>query len=103
MSDQVGLRELERRWRHIFATLHAGGEVSPGMRLRTEGMMEMLVLLGLSSSQELQLAMAACYGEEFGTSLEQAWGLQWRELFPFPQIPGFGQRAPVYPSTHDEA
>jgi hypothetical protein len=102
MSSQVGHRELERRWRHIFATLNAGGEVAPAVRLRAEGMMETLVLLDLSSAQELQGAMAECYREEFGVTLETAWGRQWQELFPFPQIPGYGQRAPVYPSTPDE-
>ena len=51
---------------------------------------------------DLQAAMAACYGEVFGTTLEQEWGCQWHELFPFPQIPGFGMRAPVVPSTGDD-
>lgn len=101
MSKNIGLDELERRWRQIFGVLHAGGEVPPAVRLRAEGMMETLVLLGLSSPPDLQSAMAACYSEVFGTTLEQAWGRQWQDLFPFPQIPGFGQRAPVYPSTPD--
>jgi hypothetical protein len=102
MQDHVIHSELDRRWREIFAILHSGGEVSPGARLRTEGMMESAVLLDLSGPQDLQAAMAACYCDEFGTTLEQEWGCQWHELFPFPQIPGFGQRAPVYPSTPDE-
>ncbi|MCZ6831334.1 MAG: hypothetical protein O7F73_17430 [Gammaproteobacteria bacterium] len=102
MSDQAGHRELERRWCQIFATLHAGGEVAPSVRLRAEGMMETLVLLGLAAPQQLQRAMARCYRAEFDESLAQVWGEHWNELFPFPQIPGFGQRAPVYPSTPDQ-
>ena len=61
--------------------------------------MEALVLLGVASSEELQSAMAKCYLQEYGVSLLQQWGEDWNEMFPFPQIPGFGQRAPVYPST----
>ena len=98
---QTGLDELERRWRHIFATLSAGGEIAPALRLRAEGFMEALVLLGLATPEDLQARMAFCYSSEFGESLEQDWGEAWSELFPFPQIPGFGQRAPVFPSTRD--
>jgi hypothetical protein len=92
---------LEERWRRIFATLQEGGEVPPAVRLRTEGMMEAAVLLGLATPEELQRSMAACYDEAFPEPLERAWGESWKELFPFPQIPGFGVRAPVYPSTRD--
>ena len=101
MNTQLGKLELQRRWRHIFGTLAAGGEVAPSLRLRAEGMMETLVLLGLATAQELQQSMGECYQTEFSESLEQAWGDRWNELFPFPQIPGFGQRAPVHPSTPD--
>ena len=94
--EQV-LNELRQRWRAIFAALAGGGEVPPAQRLRTEGMMETLVILGLYSEQELQAALAACYRDCYGVPLEQGW----QEWFPFPQIPGFGQRAPVYPSTRD--
>ncbi len=34
------LAEIESRWHNIFATLKAGGDVAPGLRLRTEGLME---------------------------------------------------------------
>jgi hypothetical protein len=98
---QAGLSELDRRWHYIFSTLFSGGEIAPAPRLRAEGMMETLVILGVASPDELQARMAACYKAEFGESLEQTWGEAWQRLFPFPQIPGFGQRAPVFPSTHD--
>ena len=90
-------QELESRWRQMFTALADGGEVPPSRRLRTEGMMETLVLLDLATEAELQDAMAAIYSDCYGESLPE----DWRELFPFPQIPGFGRRAPVYPSTKD--
>jgi hypothetical protein len=89
--------ELEGRWRHIFSTLHGGGEIPPGQRLRAEGFMEAVVLLELSTEAAVQDALEHCYRDIFGEPLRR----DWRELFPFPQIPGFGQRAPVYPSTPD--
>jgi len=57
-------------------------------------MMEALAMSGLAGERELQDAMAASYLSCYGEPLEEGW----RELFPFPQIPGFGLRAPVYPS-----
>jgi hypothetical protein len=74
-KQNLAWAELERRWHGIFSTLHSGGEVPPAQRLRTEGLMEAIVLLGIASPENVQDA--------------------------FPQIPGFGQRAPVYPSTRD--
>lgn len=97
-NRDIALADLDRRWRRIFEALRAGGEVSPSLRLRTEGVMEAVVALGLASEAELQEALESCYRECSGEALPR----DWRELFPFPQIPGFGQRAPVYPSTCDE-
>ncbi len=91
------LEELDNRWRSIFSRLVEGGEVPPSLRLRTEGLMEALVLLELASVEELQSAMAVCYADYYSAPLP----VDWRELFPFPQIPGHGRRAPVYPSTHE--
>ena len=102
MNAKAGSLELERRWQQLFGTLAGGGEVAPSQRLRAEGMMETLVLLGYATPQQLQQSMAGCYQAAFNDSLEQVWGEHWRDVFPFPQIPGFGQRAPVYPSTSDE-
>ena len=96
-TQGVALAELERRWRAIFTALEAGGEVPPSQRLRTEGMMEALVLLDLVSTEELQSRLADCYLACYGEALPE----DWIELFPFPQVPGFGRRAPVYPSTSD--
>ena len=96
-NQASALLELERRWQQIFDTLNAGGEVPPAQRLRAEGFMEALVHLGLASEATLQEALERCYAESYGHSLPR----DWREIFPFPQVPGFGRRAPVYPSTRD--
>lgn len=96
-NAELALAQLETRWRNIFTTLEQGGEVSPARRLRTEGYMEALVALGLTDEAALQEAMASCYQQCYGQPLQE----DWRELFPFPQVPGFGRRAPVFPSTSD--
>jgi hypothetical protein len=99
MSDkkEFALQYLRRSWREIFTTLHEGGEVPPSQRLRAEGMMQLLVVLEMAAAAELQTALAVCYQQCYGQELPQ----DWIDLFPFPQIPGFGLRAPVYPSTSD--
>ncbi len=102
MNSAAAMSELEQRWQHMFSTLKAGGEIPPTFRLRTEGMMETLCLLDLVDAQRQTLAMEACYLAVYGTSLTDGWGESWQQLFPFPQIPAFGQRAPVYPSTTEE-
>ena len=96
-NSEEALFILENRCRAIFTALAGGGEVSPARRLRAEGMMESLVLLEFCTKEEVQESMAACYGQCFGSELPA----DWQSLFPFPQIPGFGHRAPVYPSTSD--
>ena len=93
--------EIERRWREIFARLAGGEDVAPGMRLRTEGMMAAAVIVGPASRDALQARMEAVYSEVFERALSDDFGADWREFFPFPQIPAFMQRAPVYPSTSD--
>lgn len=93
----VLLQELEIRWRAMFTRLQAGGEIAPSLRLRSEGLMEAAVLLQAATPRQLQTSMARIYQECFG----QALVADWEEIFPFPQIPGFGQRAPVYPSTRE--
>ena len=95
------IAEMTRRWQRIFSTLQRGDDVAPGLRLRTEGMMEAALLVEAASTDELSARMAACYREAFGCSLEQVYGPDWRELFPFPQIPAMAKRAPVYPRTRD--
>jgi hypothetical protein len=96
-KKELALEHLLARWHAIFTCLQQGGEVPPSQRLRAEGMMQILVELEMASAQQLQAAMAACYLRCYG----QALPADWADLFPFPQIPGFGVRAPVYPSTHD--
>ena len=93
----TALNELEGRWSTMFDALVAGGEVPPTQRLRTEGFMEATVLLGHASEAQIQNAMAACYQRCFEKALPE----EWQALFPFPQVPGFGRRAPVVPTTSD--
>ena len=92
---KAALEQLRQRWRAIFDALAGGGEVPPAQRLRAEGMMETLVLLELATAEELQEAMAEVYETSYGEPLPP----DWQDLFPFPQVPGFGRRAPVYPSA----
>ena len=73
----------------------------PTLRLRAEGMMEAVVLLGLASREELVEAMDRCYRVAFGRDMVEDFDQDWREFYPFPQIPAVGRRAPVYPSTRD--
>lgn len=95
------LEEIERRWRAMFAALAAGEDLPPGERLRAEGMMEAAVLVGAATADALLERMARCYAEVSEQTLAQALGEDWREVFPFPQVPAMAQRAPVYPSTPD--
>ena len=94
-AEGAALAEVRRRWGAIFDALAGGGEAPPALRLRAEGMMEALALLELATAEELQDAMAEVYEASYGEPLPP----DWRELFPFPQVPGFGRRAPVYPSA----
>lgn len=93
--------ELEARWANMFGALAAGEDVPPALRLRAEGMMEAAELLGLASREELVEAMDRCYQTAFGRDMVKDFGQDWREFYPFPQIPAVGRRAPVYPSTSD--
>ena len=73
----------------------------PRPPLRAEGLMEAALLLGAASPEELDRAMDGCYRQAFGRTLADDFGDDWREFYPFPQIPAMGRRAPVYPSTRD--
>ncbi len=95
------LTELESRWQKIFSVLAAGSDVAPGLRLRTEGLMEAALLSRAASAEQLTAQMAAYYLDAFGRSLAQDFGEDWQEFFPFPQIPAMAKRAPVYRSTKD--
>jgi len=96
-TADTALRLLEQRWTDIFERLAGGGEVPPSQRLRAEGFMEALVALECAAPEMLQARMAARYKACFGESLPDGW----EDLFPFPQVPGFGERAPVVPTTAD--
>ncbi len=95
------LDELERRCSAIFAALARGEDVPPGQALRTEGLLEAALLLGRSEQARLDALLAQCYAEATGRPLSADLGEQWREDYPFPQIPLWMQRAPVVPSTAD--
>ncbi len=93
--------EIEQRWRAMFAALAGGDDVSPALRLRTEGMMEVAVLLAIATPGELLDAMERCYQTAYGRGISEDFGADWQAFFPFPQIPAMARRAPVYPSTKD--
>jgi hypothetical protein len=95
------MSELERRWDVMFKALVDGDDVPPAQRLRTEGMMESAVLLGVASVADLLLAMDNRYRSAYGRDLAEDFGADWQDFYPFPQIPAMGRRAPVYPSTTD--
>ncbi|MAL93508.1 hypothetical protein [Haliea atlantica] len=95
------IEELEGRWKEIYGRLAAGEDAPPTLRLRAEGLMEAVVLAGHASPEQLQSRLAAQYRQTFGHELATAWGEDWPAFFPFPQIPGFGRRAPVWPTSSD--
>lgn len=97
----VLLTGIEQRWRAMFAALAAGDDVSPALRLRTEGMMEAAVLIAIATPDELAGAMGRCYQSAYGSSIGDDFGADWQAFFPFPQIPAMARRAPVYPSTKE--
>ncbi len=94
-------RELASRWRDMFGRLRDGEDLPPAVRLRAEGMMESAVLVGEATAEQLQQAMDEAYDAVHGHGLVEDFGADWREFYPFPQIPGVMQRAPVWPSTRD--
>ena len=91
--------EVHARWRQMFTALAAGSDVPPSLRLRTEGLMEALALLGEVEPDVLQQQMDEVYSEVIGQSLAEDFGGRWQDFYPFPQIPAMGRRAPVFPST----
>ncbi|HEY6132117.1 MAG TPA: hypothetical protein VIV27_08860 [Halioglobus sp.] len=93
--------ELEYRWRAMFAALAGGNDVPPSQRLRAEGMMEAAALLGIATPAEMTVSMDRCYQAAYGRDINEDFGADWQEFFPFPQIPAMALRAPVYPSTRD--
>ena len=45
---------------------------------------------------------SSCFSAASGHTFGESLGEDWREVFPFPQVPAMAHRAPVYPSTRDE-
>lgn len=95
------MAELTGRWRDMFVALARGDDLPPGPRLRTEGLAEAAVCAGIASIQALDQAMDQCYREAFERSMDEDFGADWRNFYPFPEIPAMARRAPVYPSTTD--
>ena len=93
------LPELEQRWIAMFSALAAGDDVPPSLRLRTEGMMEAVALAQAATTGEIDEAMARCYQSAFERGITADFGTDWRDFYPFPQIPAMARRAPVYPSA----
>jgi hypothetical protein len=93
------MAELGRRWRGQFEALRRGDDLPPGERLRTEGLMEAAVLVKRAGPEEVDAAMDAVYRDVFGSGLARDFGTDWREFWPFPQIPVNQRRAPVWPSS----
>lgn len=91
--------ELEKRWQALFQQLRDGLDVPPSQRLRTEGLMEAAALLDPGSEEHLRDAMDTVYRQVFGHNMATDLGDDWRAFYPFPQIPAYGKRAPVYPTT----
>ncbi|MBN7795615.1 hypothetical protein [Parahaliea mediterranea] len=95
----VLIAELERRWRRMFRQLAEGLDVPPSQRLRAEGLMEAVAALDPGSEARLQEAMDVAYRAVNGRDIAADFGDDWRQFYPFPQIPAMARRAPVYPST----
>jgi hypothetical protein len=93
--------EIIRRLEQMYRTLHAGDDVAPATSLRTEGLLEAAVLAGVADQQSLDQLLNQSYSAVCKTTLAQSFGDDWRDFYPFPQIPLRMQRAPVFPSTRD--
>jgi hypothetical protein len=95
------LDEIRERLALMFTNLERGEDVAPAARLRTEGLMEAAVLMAIASEQDIDRILDDCYRTVFGGTIEDDFGEDWRDFYPFPQIPAVGRRAPVYPSTKE--
>jgi len=82
--------ELIERWSRMFASLAGGSDVPPALRLRAEGMMEAMVLLNMTTANDLTATMDEHYQSAFGRSIGEDFGEDWQDFYPFPQIPAMG-------------
>lgn len=92
---------LLSRFEDIFKRLEAGEDVPPSLRLRTEGLLEALVLIEEATVDELDKILEDLHKVHRGASLTEELGADWRHLHPFPELPLWMDRAPVFPSTSD--
>ncbi len=95
------LEEIRTRLRQLLDGLARGDDAPPGQRLRLEGLQEAAVLVGAATPLQLDAELERVYREVFGRELTRDFGADWREFYPFPQVPAVGRRAPVHPSTAD--
>lgn len=94
-------REIEARLRALLLRVAAGDDVPPGLRMRLEGLMEAAVLMGAATPESLHETLDGLHGEILGAPLAASLGDRWTELYPFPELPVFMQRAPVFRGTGD--
>lgn len=95
------LEIIESRYVELLERIKRGEDVPPGRALRLEGMLETAVLLELCDQAALEQRLEALHREVLGCPAAQVLGEDWREALPFPALPLFMDRAPVYPSTSD--
>ena len=89
------------RLKEIFDRLRAGQDIPPALRLRTEGLMEALVLAGDMTADDFDNTLEEQHTAYCGASLSDTLGPDWRQFHPFPELPIWMDRAPVFPSTSD--
>lgn len=95
--------EIVSRWTEIFSSLKRGDDVSLGKRLRTEGLMEAASIIGSWNKEDQYSEMQLIYRDVYGVGIENLLGKEWRVLHHFPEIPAYTERAPVFPTTSDNA
>jgi hypothetical protein len=92
--------EIRERSRHLLERLADGDDLPPGRQLRLEGLLEAAALLG-ADPDALRDDLEHLHREVQGESLAARLGDDWRQHYPFPQLPLFMRRAPVTPTTAD--
>ena len=90
---------IEIRLRALMERLAVGDDAPPAQRQRLEGLCEAAAYIGEFDEQSLDAFLERLHDDIFGESLTARLGEAWRDYHPFPQLPLFGQRAPVSPST----